>query len=1089
MRLVAFVGVGMGAVILACGIISGQVVSRQWQTYDAVTDAQAAAAVTQSALAVATLVSKERGPANSVLGNDLPIPQPLTDRLIAARQETDQGFDHLSEILARSSYSHREEVILSIQGARSHLARARADIDRLSFFPSSQRTDGAITAAVEGMIAVIPDFAPGLNVLEATLARSDPALANYVVIARLATEMRDDAGRLGSVFAAPLSLGRPLTVEESSHIEHLAGMIDGLDLQIKLTQLKAKEDSSLRDSLLAIEQGYFGDGNTLIGRVLRAGRAGESYGMTMAEFTRDYVPAMGPMVELRDIAVQNIILRVERQMEEARQALILNAMAALLAIIMVVLVFVLIRRRVSDPLAQISLTLRAMETGRTDLIIPRSTRQDEIGDVLRAVKAFYLTLMERQRAQEALREEEEKLRGLYELSPLGIALADINGRYVEFNDAFRRITGYETDELLCLDPGILVPVQDEEEEAWQQTILRNTGHYGPYEKQCLRKDGTTALLEWTGILVTGRDGRPYVWSIVEDIGSRKQVEEQLRIAATAFESQEGMVVTDAETKILRVNRAFTEITGYSAQEAVGRKTNLLKSSHHDAPFYMAIWASLRNHGGWSGEIWNRCKNGAISPHWLTLTAVKDVSGKVTHYVASLTDITLRKAAEDEIKHLAFYDPLTQLPNRRLLLDRLQHALASCARSDRNGAILFIDLDNFKALNDTLGHDVGDQLLVQVAQRLSACVREGDTVARLGGDEFVVMLEDLGLNQQDPSVQAEVVGEKILITLNQPYSLGDRRYHSTPSIGVALFNSKQNSIEEVLKQADLAMYQAKSDGRNSLRFFDPEMQALVLARTELEADLRQGLEKDQFILFYQAQVNDLGQVVGVEALLRWQHPRRGLMAPIEFIPAAEDSGLILPLGRWVLEAACAQMVVWMNRPGGSNLTLSVNVSARQFRSSDFVPQVLNIFEQTGVDPHRIKFELTESLFVEDVEGVAVKMFALKGRGVGFSLDDFGTGYSSLRYLKQLPLDELKIDKSFVRDVLTDPNDAAIARTIIALGDSLGLKVVAEGVETIEQKDFIARHGCCNYQGYLFARPVPVAEFEAFWRARPSAELLM
>jgi diguanylate cyclase (GGDEF)-like protein/PAS domain S-box-containing protein len=550
----------------------------------------------------------------------------------------------------------------------------------------------------------------------------------------------------------------------------------------------------------------------------------------------------------------------------------------------------------------------------------------------------------------------------------------------------------------------------------------------------------------------------------------------LRIAAIAFESQEGMFITDAQNVILRVNRAFSEITGYSSEEAIGQTPRLLSSGRHDAKFYAEMHESIRHSRSWQGEIWNRRKNNEIYPEWLTITAVTNSAGVMTHYVSTLTDISQRKASEEKIQYLAFYDSLTRLPNRRLLVDRLQQALASSARSDRAGALLFIDLDNFKLLNDTLGHEKGDLLLQQVAQRLTASVREGDSVARLGGDEFVLLLDDLSENPNEAANQAEVVGEKILATLNQPYDLAGHTYHNTPSIGVTLFAGHQSSADELMKHADLAMYEAKNAGRNTLRFFDPQMQATISARASLEKDLREALQARQFILYYQPQVDAAGHVTGTEALVRWQHPQRGLVSPATFIPLAEETGLILPLGLWVLETACDQLLAWAAHPQRAHLTIAVNVSARQFRQTDFVEQVLAVLERSGANPQKLKLELTESLLLDDIEAIIAKMSALKTWGVGFSLDDFGTGYSSLTYLKRLPLDQLKIDQSFVRDLLTDPNDAAIAHTIVALAQSLGLSVIAEGVETAAQQDCLAVQGCLAYQGYLFSRPLPIIDFE-------------
>ena len=455
-------------------------------------------------------------------------------------------------------------------------------------------------------------------------------------------------------------------------------------------------------------------------------------------------------------------------------------------------------------------------------------------------------------------------------------------------------------------------------------------------------------------------------------------------------------------------------------------------------------------------------------------------GEEARLLSVVRDISERKRSEERINELAFYDPLTGLPNRRLLMDRLKHAMASSDRTARHGALLFIDLDNFKTLNDTLGHDMGDLLLQQVAKRLATCVREGDTVARLGGDEFVVMLEDLSENPQEAATQAENVGEKVLVTFSQPFQLADHGHHSTPSIGVTLFADHQETVDELLKRADLAMYQAKAAGRNTLRFFDPEMQAAVTTRAALEADLREAVQNNQFLLHYQAQVDGKGRLTGVEALLRWQHPRRGLVSPIEFISLAEETGLILPLGHWVLQTACAQLTQWATRSEMSHLTIAVNVSARQFRLPCFVEEVLGILDHHGTNPQRLKLELTESLLVQDVEDIIVKMTALKAKGVGFSLDDFGTGYSSLSYLKRLPLDQLKIDQGFVRDILRDPNDAAIAKMVVALAESMGLSVIAEGVETEAQREFLARQGCHAYQGYLFGRPLSLADLEAYMK---------
>jgi diguanylate cyclase (GGDEF)-like protein/PAS domain S-box-containing protein len=563
---------------------------------------------------------------------------------------------------------------------------------------------------------------------------------------------------------------------------------------------------------------------------------------------------------------------------------------------------------------------------------------------------------------------------------------------------------------------------------------------------------------------------------------RKMIEQNLQIAAIAFESQEGMLVTDANRVILRVNSACTQITGYPEDEIIGKHPGMLSSGRHDMDFYANMWESIVNTGSWEGEVWNRRKNGEVYPAHLTFTAVKGRDGTTVNYVATLVDITSRKSAEEEIQHLAYYDSLTGLPNRRLLMDRLSQALVTSARGKGGGAILFLDLDHFKTLNDTLGHDVGDLLLKQVSERLTSCVREGDTVARIGGDEFVVMLEGLSDSIFEAARQAEVICEKILTALNQAYHLNTYEYHSTTSIGATLFNGHEVGSDELLKQADIAMYQSKTAGRNAIRFFDPVMQEVINNRAVLERELHKAFDNNQFQLHYQLQVNNLGQALGAEALIRWMHPERGMVLPFHFISLAEEIGLILPIGKWVIETACAQLKLWQQSTYTRDIVLSINVSAKQFRQADFVEQVQDAVSRHDINPSLLKLELTESLLLEDVEEIIVTMTTLREIGVQFSLDDFGTGYSSLMYLKRLPLNQLKIDQSFVRDLITDISDQAIVHTIIAMAKSLSLDIIAEGVETEEQLQFLLNKGCTSYQGYLFSRPLPIMQFEELLKMR-------
>ncbi|MDB5894381.1 MAG: hypothetical protein JWQ88_1912, partial [Rhodoferax sp.] len=558
---------------------------------------------------------------------------------------------------------------------------------------------------------------------------------------------------------------------------------------------------------------------------------------------------------------------------------------------------------------------------------------------------------------------------------------------------------------------------------------------------------------------------------------RQESDARIRHQASLLDkAQDAIIVRGIDHHVLYWNQSATRLYGWTADEVLGR--SLVSLLYNDPARFEAANQAVLAHGEWHGEIAQRRKDGQaliVEARW---TLVRDAFDAPHSIFAINTDITQRKATESEIHKLAFFDALTELPNRQLLTDRLGQALSLCTRNGRGGALLFIDLDNFKTLNDTLGHDRGDLLLRQVARRLAGCVRLMDTVARLGGDEFVVMLEDLGVEASEIGGRAKTIGDKILHALSEPYQLEGYEHQSTCSIGITRFHGQKESVGELLKQADIAMYQAKAAGRNTVRFFDPGLQAAVTARAALEADMRLALAQEEFFLHYQPQLDADGRCTGVEALVRWQHPIRGVVSPADFIPVAEETGLILELGRQVLQQACGLLATWAGSPRTAPLMLAVNVSSRQFKHADFVQQVCDTLAHSGANPYRLKLELTESLLVDDMEMIIDKMMLLRGRGVSFALDDFGTGYSSLAYLRRLPLDQLKIDQSFVRDVLTDQNDAVIARTIIGLGQSLGLNVMAEGVETAEQRDFLLKHGCLAYQGYYFSRPLPLPQLESF-----------
>lgn len=556
---------------------------------------------------------------------------------------------------------------------------------------------------------------------------------------------------------------------------------------------------------------------------------------------------------------------------------------------------------------------------------------------------------------------------------------------------------------------------------------------------------------------------------------REHSAQALRIAASAFETRAGIVVTDNQGVILRVNRAFTQITGYESDEVVGKSPALLQSGRHDKGFYHVMWQSLRHQGYWEGELWNRRKNEEIYPQHLTIAAVCNKAGEVLNFVGTFSDITKQKQAQDEIHHLAFYDPLTHLANRRLLLDRLGQAQRSSERHGNWGALLYIDLDHFTSINDTQGHLVGDMMLIEVAQRLKDCVRDIDTVARLGSDEFVVAIESLGQKEDEAALQAKMVALKINAALGETLNLIEVSFHSSASIGISLFKGQHETASDLIKHADIAMHQAKEAGRNAIRFFDNRMHTALLARVNMSTALRHAITKKQFLLHYQIQFDGRTQrVKGVEALIRWFDPKRGMVSPADFIGLAEDTGLILPIGSWVLQTACQQIKVWAENPATQHLRMSVNVSAKQFSQDNFVTEVETAVQQSGIDPNRLKLELTEGLMFGDAVQTIEKMHQIKALGVLLSLDDFGTGYSSLSQLKKLPLDQLKIDQSFVRELTHGSHDQAIVQSIVSMGAAMGLDVIAEGVETLDQRRHLEQLGCHHFQGYHFGKPLPIAE---------------
>ena len=687
-------------------------------------------------------------------------------------------------------------------------------------------------------------------------------------------------------------------------------------------------------------------------------------------------------------------------------------------------------------------------------------------------------ITDRKRAEARMQTVSERLLLATKAGGVGIWDWDLASNNMDWDERMFELYGLKRSSYASASEAWLSSLLPEDKAAAQAQVekaLRGEMDYDT-EFRIRWPDGSIHCIRSIAMVKRDASGKPVrMVGTNWDITREKEQQHQLNIAAATFNSHEAIMIVDPSERILRVNQSFEQITGYAATEVMGQTPRILSSGRHSKAFFADMWRAIASEGFWQGEIWDRRKSGEVYPKWINITAVKDGEGQLTEYVAIFNDISERKASESTIHHLAYYDALTGLPNRRLLHDRLHQAVMQSERKQAAVALLVINLDNFKALNDTKGHERGDQLLQQAGTRLLSCVRSGDTVARTGGDEFAVLLTDISRRSELAVPQTRQLAEYMLDTLNQLYQLSGCQHRCTASIGITFINQTNCLDDDLMREADIALHQAKAVGKNTIQFFDPKMQESVNFRVQLEHELQTAVTDRQFQLYYQIQLDNDYQPMGAEALIRWFHPVRGLVSPALFIPIAEASGQIVNIGRWVLETACQQLQAWEKSAATEHLILAINVSAYQFAQHDFVESVEQVLNAHHINPSRLKLELTESVIVSDIAEVVRKMHALKALGLRLSLDDFGTGYSSLSYLKRLPIDQLKIDQSFVRDIVSDPGDAVMVKTIIELARNFSLNVIAEGVETQAQFEFLKAHGCLAYQGYLFGKPLPISAF--------------
>ncbi|MGZ5075544.1 MAG: EAL domain-containing protein [Methylobacter sp.] len=712
--------------------------------------------------------------------------------------------------------------------------------------------------------------------------------------------------------------------------------------------------------------------------------------------------------------------------------------------------------------------------------------QSEIARVFHDLTVYQIEL---EMQNEQLRLTQAELQGaqrnvdqLFDLAPVGYLILGSKAEILRSNRTLHDLLDYHLDEFTnkkyfasYIYPDDLIIFN-----ARYQAFFKRPENKR-IELRLQKRHGSPVLVELSGRLVKSitpqqiiHYGEYYLLVNIVDIGARKQLEEELRLAAKVFEnSDEGILITDHQGRIVKVNPAFTAVTGYDAEEVIGKSPTILKSHKHSSEFYRQMWNKINREGSWQGEIWNRRKNGDFYLECLSINAITDQFGRASHFIGIFSDITRRRHDEQQIEIMAHYDALTDLPNRVLFNERLKHSIVRATRHKQWISVLFLDLDRFKNLNDTMGHFIGDLLLQGVAKRLKECVRESDTVSRFGGDEFMIVLSDFE-DEQSVTLHTAEIAQKILTELSKAFDLSGNKFMTTTSVGIAFFPKDGHSVAELMKNADTAMYHAKGLGRNNYQCYSDDMRELALTRSTLECDLRSALENQELVLYYQPIVNlQTSEIVGFEALIRWQHPKRGLISPDQFIPIAEETGLITGIGEWVLHSACRQLKSW-HQAGKTGLKVSVNLSARQFMQHNLVDIVKHVLDLNDLEPHYLELEITETVIMKNMNQTIKMLKSLQYLGVSISLDDFGTGYSSLTYLKQFPVNVLKIDRSFIRDILEANDDKVIVNSIIAIAQHMEINIIIEGIEQAGQADYLKNQGCQFGQGYFFAIPCVAEE---------------